>query len=270
MGAFSPSSPRKLKIESCEKIVAAIACSAVAMLYRRASERFLPSLKTAITCQVTHALVLAREDLAGIAAALRENYPGPFAFEAAYSDGTTRTHADFPDLLSYENPSFRRLTSLKLIAGAAQEDGCNLVIKPRLLNSCRIHIADSDEKRARKLADELSNRLAECRPLYSFATRFSPAWCCAASMLIGLVLLHATGVIDLEVFLIPGLFLIAVTSLYFGYGWKWLFPKVWFLLGRQEKEFAKRATIRNWIFGTILGGVVIGVLGNLVTQLLSL
>jgi hypothetical protein len=47
----------------------------------------LKTLKVAIERQVAHALVLAREDLAGNAAVLRENYPATFDFQAAYSDG---------------------------------------------------------------------------------------------------------------------------------------------------------------------------------------
>ncbi len=41
-----------------------------------------------------------------------------------------------------------------------------------------------------------------------------------------------------------------------------MFPKLWFLIGRQKREFEKRERVRGWLFGGVIGAIIIGFLVN--------
>src|SRR5882724_2486142 len=146
--------------------------------------------------------------------------------------------------------------------------------------TCNVSISkDHDDKRALKVADELGRLLRECRSPYSPLTRISGG----AALMIGLLLCltplewwsffktghlaAASGPLSWELllFLLP---LIAVGIVLAGYverGWKWMFPKLWFSIGRQSREFDKRSNVRKVVFGVILLEIVVNIVANLLS-----
>jgi hypothetical protein len=41
-----------------------------------------------------------------------------------------------------------------------------------------------------------------------------------------------------------------------------MFPRLWFLIGRQKREFEKRERVRRWVFGGVIGAIMIGLVVN--------
>src|SRR5439155_20181224 len=49
--------------------------------------------------------------------------------------------------------------------------------------------------------------------------------------------------------------------------WSWLFPKVWFLIGRQKREMEKRERVRRWVFGSVIGATLLGIIINYISAI---
>ena len=66
--------------------------------------------------------------------------------------------------------------------------------------------------------------------------------------------------------LLPIIALLGALLFYLNEKFKWLFPRVFFALGRQEKELEKRTTLRNWIVGTLVASVIIPVIFSVFSE----
>jgi hypothetical protein len=47
------------------------------------------------------------------------------------------------------------------------------------------------------------------------------------------------------------------------------FPKLWFSIGRQAHEYERRKTARHWIFGVLILGTFLSVVGSLIANYIS-
>jgi hypothetical protein len=135
------------------------------------------------------------------------------------------------------------------------------------------------------VANEVSRQLAELRPAYWLLTKLRPSIALWAALIIYLVVMNwayvlATGkliespvgtggLISLIYILIPVMLILVAAVLYLDKAWDWLFPKVWFLIGRQSREFERRAAVRKFVFIAIGASVVVGIASNYIYSLLT-
>lgn len=239
-------------------------------------------MHTEIERERSHAMVLTADDIAAIVRLLGAAYEG-LTIAASCSDGSKLSTADAKELLEYENPRFRRIESLRIRSGEIVEDGCVLMISGRTDSTWGFSISDDDDKRALALANELEKRLNDCKPWYSILTRISPMvafWAIAFTLLVISTWWRvlATGhfptasnisYVELIYFVAPLVLAYVLIFSYADRGWRWLFPTVWFCIGRQNREFEKRARVRYWIFGGVGLAIIVSVLANLISHMLT-
>ena len=156
-------------------------------------------------------------------------------------------------------------------------EGCLISIGGGL-SSFSLSINDTNDARALKMANELGNRLGDCKPWYSLFTRFSVAtliaicYFCWSSITVWRIV-SKYGVfpkgpdgtwIILIYLLIPVCLLYFAIVTFIQKGWDWVFPQIWFSIGRQVRGFESREKIRKLILGGICGSLFLGVMGNII------
>src|SRR6266566_529533 len=118
-------------------------------------------MKTNIQREHSHAIVLTPDDLKGISNVIGENY-GPISFSASCSEGSSFDFTNINEILEYENPSFRRIQSMRIHGGKPlSTEECSIDFRGRTFTTCNLSILDHDDKRALKVADELGRRMLD-------------------------------------------------------------------------------------------------------------
>lgn len=209
-------------------------------------------------------------------------------------DDTKLSPESFEELLQYENPSFKRITGLRIIA-LSEEQEANIEIQLGIVGFHRngklidFSFSYQDVIWGIEIEKELVERLKEFRPWYWWLTRIQFWWMLPSSvMILILVLAYILGgaILFLKlfgayippssakraneaetfviwIFIIGSLFLVGIgLDGLIGYR----FPRVFFCLGRQNEEYDRRKKIFNIVFGTIMGGIILAVLGNIVSS----
>jgi len=235
-------------------------------------------MQTNIQRQHKEAIILTPEDLKAISALITNNYAAPY-IEAGCSEGSKLTTEDLQEILDYENPNFRRIESLNLRTFQGKGSSISITFNAGAESTCVISIRDTEDKRALAVADELGKRLTLCRPPYSpltkltFAMLGAIALILAAAVFVGLSVWPQLTSKQLELSVGPlfkivlPLVLVAMALIsYIERGWNWMFPRLWFSIGRQNGELKKRENVRNLIFVVIGLAFVINIIANMVTR----
>jgi hypothetical protein len=239
-------------------------------------------MQTNIDRQRSHAFVLTPEDVTAMVTLLAKHY-GNLSISALCSEGSKLSSNELAEILAYENPNFRRIESLTIRGGEVYGEGCSIDIGTRMFSTCNLTVSDHEDKRALKIADELGKRFDDCKPWYSFLTRVTPTFLIAALSFVWATLglwqiVIKTGRIprspDISVLYVlylavPIVIIYSILVMYADRGWKWMFPKVWFSIGRQDREFEKRAKVRSWVFGGIILSILLSIIANLITNAIT-
>jgi len=156
-----------------------------------------------------------------------------------------------------------------------------MTIENSLFSNAKFTIKDSDEKRMLKASNDLSAHLSECRPYYSMLARLSAttAMICVLFVISAILwwsqrlksgkTFEISMSIDEFMFsFVPCVLLVGVVLRYVDRVWDWLFPSIWFSIGRQKQENDKRAKVRTWVLGgfaTFAFGIVFRFAGILIS-----
>jgi hypothetical protein len=193
---------------------------------------------------------------------------------AKCADGSILEAKDIKEILEFDNPNFRRIHALEITARTSFEDRMSLEIETRFSSTASLRVESPDDATAVRLANELSNRLREAKPWFSplglvrFSWVLAGAW---AVLSIWNSVQRLTGreprslvedrlsvidILNLTVFV--GVLFMAVV-------WpvdklqEWMFPRLFFAIGRQVDEWRRRAQIRS-IVGV---GFILSVLSSI-------
>ena len=239
-------------------------------------------MKTSTHRTYEHAVVIQNDDLSELSNFLSSRYCET-RFEAQCNEGSTLTFDSINELLTFENHQFRRIDAITinfiddrgrgiLAIGSVAIDG----------DTGRFFVADEDIDRAFLVAEEVGKRLRSCKPSYSVLSRVSGSTIVSIALLSFSVLftwvqLLKTGEIwDTSVPLLPLFYLslpmvplLIVVVKYANRVWRWLFPKAWFCLGRQEAEYHKRSKVRTLVFRSIGLALMVGVAGGVITSAIT-
>jgi hypothetical protein len=241
-------------------------------------------METRIYRSAKHALLVSREDIEGLANFLSQRYQH-LKFSAHCTDGSTLTTAIANELLDFENRNDRRIDELKLeFRQNDLEERGDVEFSDQVFRVCRWTVWSNDDGLAQQIAMELSQRIRATRPWYSWISRTRLAYLLPALlMLLGVVTtwhhLITTGRFasiehpspdfgETISILLPIVLVFVVGVLFFDKVWSWMFPKLWFLIGRQKREFEKRERVRRWVFGGVIGAIVIGCIANYLSAIL--
>ena len=235
-------------------------------------------METRIYRSAKHALLVSREDIEGLANFLGQRYQR-LEFSAHCTDGSTLTTTTANELLDFENRSDRRIDEIKLEfrQNDIAERG-DIDFSDQAFRLCRWTVWSNDDGLAQQIAGELGQRVRASRPWYSWITLARPA-----IVFVGLVVLFGAALTwhdllktghlpsmerktpdfgDVFSLLIPILIVLGACLFFAEKVWSWMFPKLWFLIGRQKREFEKRERVRRWLFGGVIGAIMIGLVVN--------
>jgi len=228
-------------------------------------------------------MLVSRDDIEALSAFLNQRYQ-QLAFSARCADGSVLTTDKAAELLEFDNRNDRRIHGLTI--EFRQKDFAergDIEIRDKGDERCSWTVCSNDDSRAQQVALELGQRIRACRPWYSWISRTRP-WL----VIVGFLLLFFV-IIEWQQFLRSGnftstgkpvpesgeVFLIALPILLLLGGlifllellWSWLFPKVWFLIGRQKREMEKRERVRRWVFGSVIGATLLGIIINYISAI---
>ena len=241
-------------------------------------------METRIYRSAKHALLVGREDVEGLANFLSQRYQH-LEFSAHCTDGSTLTTTVAAEILDFENRNDRRIDELKLAFRQAdvQERG-DVEFGDAGTRLCRWTVWSNDDGLAQQVATELGQRIRATRPWYSWLSRTYVVFIFPVFlMLLGTIgiwrHLLRTGRLpsmdhptpdfsEMIAILLPFSVVVVLGLLFIDKAWAWMFPKLWFLIGRQKREFRKRERVRRWVFGGVIGAIVIGVIANYLSALL--
>ena len=228
-----------------------------------------------------HAVVIHKDDLKGFYDLFCGRYCEP-RFKAECNEGSTLTFDSLWELLAFENHQFRQIDAITVDFGDNHGNGSLVLRSSAAGHSVTIVIADDDSDRAFVVADEVDKRLRSCRPSYSFLSRVS-GWAVIAGVFISLgsvmswwLIINTGSLVDTSnlsfsmVYLVlPIVPLLILVVKYADRWWEWLFPKVWFCLGRQEAEYGKRSNVRRILSGSIGLALAVGVIAGVITSAIT-
>ena len=228
-----------------------------------------------------HAVVIHKSDLEGFYDLFCSRYCEP-RFKAECNEGSTLEFDSLQELLAFENHQFRRIDEIAVYFGDDRGHG-SLVLRSSIGGrATTMIIADHDSDRAFVVADDVEKRLRSCKPSYSFLSRvLGGAVVAVVFFAFGSVMfwthvittgslaavsfpLLSTFYITLPI--VPLFFLVAK---YANRYWEWLFPKVWFCLGRQEAEYGKRSNVRKTLAVSVGLALVVSVIAGVVTSAIT-
>jgi len=235
-------------------------------------------METRIRRSVKHALLVSREDIEGLANFLGQRYE-LLGFSAHCIDGSTLTTKTAKELLDFDNRNDRRIDEIRLEFQQTDfSERGDIEFSDEAFRVCSWTVWSNDDGLAQQIASELGKRVRASRPWYSWITWARPMFIFPALlMLLGVAItwhdFFKTGRLpsmerktpdfgDVFTLLIPILVVLGACIFFAEKVWSWMFPKLWFLIGRQKREFEKRERVRGWLFGGVIGAIIIGFLVN--------
>ena len=244
-------------------------------------------MKISISKSWNYAIVVTKHDLEKLERIISEHYKVK-SYTAECIDETKIECFSLEELLNYENSSTRRIDSISI---AICDDKSRYIghiklrndSKYRLGPSCNFQIEDTENSHINSISQEVEQLVKDLKQWYSWLLRFEfftlviilfttlgviSAWYVTLFVDQNEITTESNSSFVFKFFLLlPIIALFGALLFYLNERFKWLFPRVFFALGRQEKELEKRTTLRNWIIGTLVAGVIIPVIFSVLPEL---
>lgn len=236
------------------------------------------------------AILVTPDDLTHLEDFLKKHF-SELAYSVTCEDGTRLEPTNLQDILDYENPTFRRIATIVIVAsdGTASGDRTEISIGKVgiiLAGTQSISFRFADVKRQQPIEEEVILRLRAMRPWFWWLSRI-PFYVLLPAALVGMsFFLNAASIIrklraaTASAPTSPSLFtesegqtmtvvsivaLLVIGSILDRFR-DYLFPRCFFLIGRQVKEYGQRKTISSIIFGVIILGILINIASSLIYQ----
>ena len=236
-----------------------------------------------ITRKKEYSIIVVEDELRALVSFLSSNYE-PVNIIAQCNDGSSMTTSQLEDIINFENPSSRKIESLQINFGKSYSQGGNVEFGGGVfLSTCNLTITETDDAKALKVAKEIEHRFEECRPWYSNLGKYFIYG--LGVFLFILLSLFVTGLFlvdvksneavlfsKISISIFQGLALGAIVSLVGTYlikGWFWIFPKIWFDIGKQKAELQTRIKVRNFIFVGVISTLILGVIASIIATLIT-
>ena len=241
-------------------------------------------MQTNIGRATKHALLINQSSLQGICEFLCRQF-NAISITANCSDGTVIESSDLNEIVNFPNHSFRRITHIKIRSSNSMLDSSSIEIGERYNSTASISTSSSDDAKALHVITELQKILREQKPVYSILARISASSVIVITPVIAFsigywIRLIRDGSLPTANISFVGLFpvlyvmlpiIIAYVIILFSCdrAWSWLFPRVFFLLGKQQDAFSYRSKIRNFLFGGVLLTILLGIAANWLFALIN-
>lgn len=239
-------------------------------------------MKTTLSKDVRHSLLVEGSDLQSLYKFLLSKYEKVEA-TAKCIDGSKLETSEINEITSFENPNYRKIKFISIQAQNGPDERMSLDIwADRTFTNAELQIHSLVDEHALYISREILNRLAEMKPWYDWLTRVPVSYVLLGLWFIVSIWNTALQVIGLrppssmlakystiEVLNFVILFVIVVLAVIYPLDrlQRYLFPKVFFMIGKQQRTME---TIRKWrgfVFGGVIFAIVIGVVANIISQL---
>jgi len=250
-------------------------------------------MKFTISKEIKHAMLIDENNLSGLFKFISEKYE-KVEIITKCNDGSLLETKDIEEILSFENPNYRKIISVTITGRNSPEERLSFstiinnfswdIISldlPFWESTAELTIISEQEEIAKYNSDKLKQLLLELKPsfFYDFLAR--------TSLLSIIILLWGTlsiiywgkvifGVISSIYSKVSGLEAINITLflafavIFITYPFdllrKWLFPKVFLVLGKQRKNMETIQNYRKIFFVVFLLGIVISIIAGLILR----
>lgn len=230
-------------------------------------------MTSSIEKKISHSLLIQEEELRGLARFIHEKFQ-EIRIAADCIDGTTLDTTDIEQILAFENLNYRKIKAITIDASSPKE---SISIKICTASApAEFSVKSQSDANAVFYSDEVLKRLKEMKPSYdifarvSFQKIFFSFWL-GLGGLIGILQMSGKlppaqpkfSTIDI---INHGTILLAAV---YGVGYVldrfriWLFPKVFFVIGKQKKTLERMLTYRK-----IVPTLALGIIASIIAALL--
>ena len=248
-------------------------------------------VKINIEKRIHHALEIGEGDLKSLFWFISERYK-QIDIYAHCIDGTSLDTENIDEILSFENPNYRRIKSISIRAKNSFDETLNVDIKNdgiSLLFASNVEISIKSENDAQALyiSQELTKKFSEMKPWYNLLAVIPfPAIVLAIEfflIILGTIIAIVTGdtqrlaiinalslgtmITNINIFLclfgniFSIIFVFASMQLQ-----EKIFPKIFFLIGKQKKSMEILKKWHSFIFIGIIFGIILGVIVNAISN----
>jgi hypothetical protein len=239
-------------------------------------------MKTNISKPISHSLLIDSDDVFSLYSYIVSKYKG-VEITGNCNDGSQLETNDIQDLLQFENLNHRKIVSISFYARNdtnEYHEKFALSIKDSTFSSAELDLSSNNDEKALIISQEIQKRLAGMKPAYDWIARvplpvallvfgFVVISFIGTGIFLGVIHLvnaeKAFGVGDTISFMFSlAIYIVVVLPL--EKLRKFLFPKVFFLIGKQKKTMETIHFWRNLIFGTVIGAILIGLIVNWISN----
>jgi hypothetical protein len=247
-----------------------------------AFEEWRLKMKTTISKNIRHSLLIEEGDLKSLHEFIASKYE-KVEIVARCIDGSRLETREINEVVSLENPNYRKVKTISVKAQNDYTEGMSLDIwaADRVSTSAELEIDSNVDEQALYVSHEILNRLAEMKPWYDLLARvpvsyvlfglwFTSGIWNTVQQLIGIqppspVLTRYSTIELLNFMLLFGIIALGIAYL-LDCVQKYLFPKVFFLIGRQKKTMRTIQKWRGFIFGGVIFATIVGVIANAISK----
>lgn len=247
-------------------------------------------MKTNISKSIKHSLLVEADELGSLVEFIRSRYE-KVRITAECKDNSELEADDISEIINFDNPTYRKIQKITINANTAYEETLRLHIDAAsnsnmFFSSARLHITSKSDETAVYLSQEIPTRLREMKPEYDLLARF------AFSFLIGLLLVSwmiidfigkLFGFIQLKpeqpsslswndtiTFGFILLLLSITLALSLDKIQSTLFPRVFFLIGKQKRSMENLKKWRMIVLTALILGVVSSLIASFIWQWLQM
>lgn len=237
-------------------------------------------MKIKITKFVYHAILVDGQELMTLVEFLSNRFQ-KLTVSASCLDGTVIETEDIADVVNFENPNFRQIQTIEMHSYVNSNENFSLSLQSKKGNSFsayyKIHL--TDDATALRITDEVLKRLKEMKPWYDYLARVKSAYVFGIPGIVyGLyiflqILLGNRQRVDMSPIILDGLYVmfwfgILYVALLQGLDWVQakLYPRVFFLIGKQKKHMENLDRWRRFIWGGFLLAIITGIIGNFLSS----
>jgi len=237
-------------------------------------------MKIKIAKFTDHSLLVTDEDLLAIYRFVASKYDKVEVI-ANCIDGTSIETIDLQDVLSFDNPDFRRIREISIIGHTGATERCNCGIDSDRGSSGSIILHSESDEQATYVTKELQSRIREMKPWYDLIAQ-NYIWTVLAIAPFFLFTVPYTfrlmiGEIQPTTSRFSTIdqinFVLVFSSVIFAICWPlnklkgFLFPKVFFQLGKQKRRYEVISKWRTFIFVGVVFAIILGVAINGISKM---